>query len=215
MKKLAFILLCCLACTLELSAQKFAGMINRTTVYETYQPARITLTTGRVIMQKEANVFLKNARLLFKKGRLDMEANMAQIRAVEFADKSYVRLDTMLAVVTDTLGNNRVLCTTTIDLAAFTNREINDRIISNFEIGTEQVSMASLDMVALEDKEYPLVNNYYFEVNGKILEANERTITRHLNRSKRSRLEFYLQMPDFDWGNPEWQHKVLELFEKK
>ncbi len=194
-------------------AQKNAGTLNRTTVYATYQPARITLESGKVIMQKEANVFLKNGKLLFKKGRMDMEANMAQIRAVEFADRYYVKMDTMLALVVDTLGDKRILSTTTIDLEAFNRREINDRVVSNFEIGSEQVSMASVDMVSPEDKEYPLVESFYFEVDGKFIEAHERTISRLLKKAKRERLKFYLQMPEFDWGSKEWLRKVLELFE--
>ena len=117
MKKLLGTMLASLF-SFALMAQDFAGYSDRTTVYETFQPARVTLTTGSVNFQKEANVFLKNGKLLFKKGSTNMEADMRQIASVEFSDKSYICIDDMLATVIDTVGANRILCTTLIDLVA-------------------------------------------------------------------------------------------------
>lgn len=198
--------------SLLLCAQHYVGTTSRTTLYETYQPARITLSSGKVIMQKEANVFLKNARLLFKNGRHDMMANMAQIQSVEFADKFYVRMDTMLAEILDTVGHNRILCTTTIDLVAYNNQKINDRVISDFQIGTDQVSATSIDTSPLNEL-YPLVKEYYFEIDGKIVKLHERTLRRMLPKEKRSRFDFYLQLPGFGWNDAASLRKVLELFE--
>jgi len=213
MKKLFFTLCLLATSSVGLVAQHFVGTTSRTTLYETYQPARITLTSGKVIMQKQANVFLKNAHLLFKNGHHDMVANMAQIQAVEFADKSYVRMDTMLAEVVDAVGENRILCTTTIDLEAFSSQKINDRIISNFQIGTDQVSATSIDTSASDDL-YPLVKTYYLEIDGKIVQLHERTLRRILPKAKRSRFDFYLQMPEFDWNDVTSLRLVLELFAK-
>lgn len=209
------ILLTCLLvpAAISLSAQHYVGSTSHTTLYETYQPARITLSSGNVIMQKQANVFLKNARLVFKSGRHDMLANMNQVQKVEFADKSFVRLDTMLAEVADVVGTNRILCTTTIDLDAYNNQKINDRVISNFQIGTDQVSATSID-TSPSNEQFPLVRTYYFEIDGKIVKTHERTLRRMLPKAKRSRFDFYLQLPDFSWYDVASLRKVLELFEK-
>lgn len=193
-------------------AQDFTGYSTRTTVYEKYQPARITLTTGKVIMQKEANVFLKNGRLLFKNGKFDMEANMIQIESVDFHDKSYVCIDTILAVVLDTVGTNRILCTTTIDLEAFSNQKINDRVISNFQMGDTYISASSVEAPD-QDNLYPLVNTYYLEIDGKIIKSHERTIKRMIPKKQRDRLDFYMMMPDFSWSDKKSLRQVLELFE--
>jgi len=192
-------------------AQKFVGYSDRTTVYEKYQPARITLYNGKVIMQKEANVFLKNGRLLFKKGMFDMVADMAPIQTVEFADRQYVKVDTILATVIDTLGGNRVLCTTTIDMAAYNSRAVNDRVITSLQFSGDQIGSTDIDLSA-GNKQYPLVNNYFFEIEGKIVELHERTIRRLLPKKKRERFDFYLQMPEFDWFDKSSLHKILELF---
>lgn len=205
------VLLSLMSC--QLFAQHFAGYSNSTTVYPTYQPAKITLYNGKTIFQKEANVFLKNGKLLFRKGKLDMEANMKQIESVEFADRFYVRMDTMLATVTDTVGKNRILCTTTIDLDAYQSRMVNERVISNFEIGNTQVSASTVDPSS-ENEAFPLVNTYYFEIKGKIIKLHERTLLRKLPKEKRNRLNFYIQMPDFSWTDRNYLRKILQLFEE-
>ena len=210
MKRILFSLFVAVVC-MNVIAQKFVGYSDRTTVYEKYQPARITLYNGKVIMQKEANIFLKNGRLLFKKGMFDMVADMAPIQTVEFADRQYVKVDTILATVIDTLGGNRLLCTTTIDLAAFNNRAVNDRVITSLQLGGDQVGSTDIDLSA-GNKQYPLVNNYFFEIDGKIVELHERTIRRLLPKKKRDRFDFYLQMPEFDWFDKSSLHKILELF---
>ena len=197
-----------------LMAQDFAGYSDRTTVYETFQPARVTLTTGSVNFQKEANVFLKNGKLLFKKGNTNMEADMRQIASVEFSDKFYVCIDEMLATVIDTVGKNRILCTTLIDLVAYENQKVNDRMISNVTMGGNYVDASSAGVID-SDYLYPLVNKYFFEINGKIMEAHERVIKRMLPKEKRSRFEFLMKTPDFTLADKECLHQVLELFNKE
>ncbi|MBQ8867243.1 MAG: hypothetical protein IJ013_05945 [Bacteroidaceae bacterium] len=212
MKKILGVWLMMLACA-SVWAQNFEGYSNRTTVYATYQPARVTLVTGKVVMQKEANVFLKNGRLLFKKDKFDMEADMRQIKSVEFKDRTYVRIDTILATVVDTVGANRIFCTTTIDVEAFNKQRLNDRIISDFQMNDQLVSAASVDP-SDEDNLYPLVNTYFLEIDGKVVKAHERVLMRMLPKAKRGRLEFYMQMPDFSWSDKNSLRQVLELFKK-
>lgn len=203
---LAFVVSICGA-----SAQTDAGLSAWTTLYEKYQPAKITMQDGKVINQKQANVFLKNGRLLFKRGMFDMEANMSQIVSVEFADRFFVRVDTMLATIIDTIGNNKILCTTKIDLNAYKSKAINDRILTNLTLG-EQVSTTTVDLAAEDELKYPLFNTYYFEINGKIVNVHERTLNRMLDKEKRRMLKSYIMQPDFDWGNREYLHKILMLF---
>lgn len=212
MKKILWMMFAAFVC-MNASAQTFAGYTNRTTVYEKYQPAKITLASGKVILQKQANIFLKNGRLLFKNGNVDMEANMMQIKSVEFNDKLYVRMDTILAVVVDTVKNNRVLCTTTIDMEAYSKQRLNDRVISNFQMSDQFVSATSVEAPD-EDYSFPLVNQFFLEINGKVVRSHERTIRRMLPKAKRDRLDFYMKQPDFSWSDRKSLCQVLELFDK-
>lgn len=196
-----------------LSAQQFAGYTNRTTLYEAYQPAEITLYNGQVIQQKAANIFLRNGRLLFKSGRHDMEANMAQVRSVRFADRYFVSIDTTLALVVDTIANSRILCTTIIDLEAYSQLKINERIISNIHLEWDMINAVSSNERPDSDVQYPLINHFYVEIDGKVVKVDERTLRRMLPRDKQSRFDFYLQMPDFNWTSRNSLTLILELFE--
>ena len=145
-----FMVMLSVAVSLGIYAQKSAGFSATTTLYKDYQPAKITMADGKVINQKKANVFLKNGRLLFKRGMFDMEANMSQIKKVEFADRSFERLDTMLATALDTVGTNRILCTTTIDIQAYRHRSANDKVVTHLSTG-EQVATNTTDLAASDE----------------------------------------------------------------
>lgn len=212
MRKLLFTLIFATLSTL-LSAQQFAGYTNRTTLYETYQPAEITLYNGQVIQQKEANIFLRNGRLLFKSGRHDMEANMAQVRSVRFANHNFVSIDTTMAMVVDTIGSSRILCTTTIDLEAYSQLKINERLISNIHMEWDMINAVSSRELPDSDVQYPLISHFYVEIGGKVVKMEERTLRHMLPRDKHSRFDFYLQMPDFDWTSRESLTLILDLFE--
>lgn len=213
MAKFLLATLCLTASLLSANAQTDAGFSAWTTLYKDYRPAKITMQDGRVVNQRQANVFLKNGRLLFKRGMFDMEANMSQIVSVEFADRFFVRVDTMLATIIDTVGANKILCTTKIDIEAYKSKAVNDRILTNLQIG-EQVSMTTVELTAEDEPKYPLVNDYYFEIGGKLVEVHERTITRMLDKERRRLLKSYILQPDFDWGNREYLRKILLLFNK-
>lgn len=206
------VIMFCVATSLGVFAQKTAGFSATTTLYEDYQPAKITLTNGKVINQKQANVFLKNARLLFKRGMFDMEANMSQIESVEFADRKFIKVDTMLVTIVDTIGDNQILCATTIDVEAYRQRAVNDKVLTNLTLG-EQVSTTTIDLAPSDEPKYPLVNDYYFLVDGKVIEVHERTINRMLDKDKRRILKSYLMQPDFDWSDRGYLRKILLLID--
>lgn len=102
--------------------QTMPGRITRTTVFETFRPAIITLNDGKLLKQNEANIFLKNSSLVYKHGRLNMEADMDQVESVNFGDCEYVRVDSVLARVVDTLNNDKLLCVSLIDVDAYRTR---------------------------------------------------------------------------------------------
>lgn len=202
----------CFVAVLGAYAQKSAGFSATTTLYAKYQPAKITLTNGKVINQKQANVFLKNARLLFKRGMFDMEANMEQIEKVEFADRTFVKLDTMLVSVIDTVGDKQILCATTIDIEAYHQRAANDKVLTSLSLG-EQVSATTIDLAPSDELKYPLVNDYYFVVDGKVIVVHERTINRLLDRDERRMLKTFMMQPDFDWCDRGYLRKILQMLD--
>lgn len=137
---------------------------------------------------------------------------MSQIESVEFADRKFIKVDTMLVTIVDTIGDNQILCATTIDVEAYRQRAVNDKVLTNLTLG-EQVSTTTIDLAPSDEPKYPLVNDYYFLVDGKVIEVHERTINRMLDKDKRRILKSYLMQPDFDWSDRGYLRKILLLID--
>ena len=190
--------------------QTMPGRITRTTVFETFRPAIITLNDGKLLKQNEANIFLKNSSLVYKHGRLNMEADVDQVESVNFGDCEYVRVDSVLARVVDTLNNDKLLCVSLIDVDAYRTQLLNNRQITNLEL-REFVNVNGSDASPEVQSNYPLRNTFYYDIDGKIIKVHERNLKKYIN-DKNSRLyKTLLQSPDFSWEDPTSLIKLLKL----
>ena len=193
-----------------LHAQTIPNTATRTTVFEKFVPAIITLSNGKTLKQKSANIFLKNSSLVYKHGMLNMEADIEQIKSVQFTNSLYVRVDTCLALVIDSIGNKRLLCASFIDENAYRNQLLNERQITNFELG-EHVNVTSTDVSANEPKVYPLNNVFYFDLGGNMIKVQERKLNRLYKGDKKRLYKVIVNSADFSWENPASLKKLLEL----
>ncbi len=182
---------------------------QRTTVYPQFIPATITLESGKTVKERSANVFMKNGALLYKRNGFNMQADMDLIKRVDFVDRTYLKVDTMLAYMVDTIGNNKLLCATLIDLEAYKTNLLNNRQITNLELGS-QVNISTMDLS--DTNEYPLTNIYYYEINGKIIKVHERSIMQSIPKNKRRELNTILQSADFSWVDRNSLMRLLAVF---
>lgn len=180
------------------------------TEFDTFQPATVTMKDGRTMKIALANISLKNAHLLYKKGTTDMQANMEQIKAVDINKRHYERVDTVLAYVIDSVGDDKLLCSPLLDMEAFRNQRANNREISHLEIG-DMVTVTTANLQAEEDVTYPVTNHYFFRIGGKAVKAAERPCTQLIPKDKRRIYKDLLGSGSFGWGNPESLMQILRL----
>lgn len=197
---------------MAIQAQTSQGDTRSTVAFSSFQPAIVTMANGKTITVRQANIFLKNGRLLFKRGTTNMEASMQDIVAVDFPGRHYVKVDTTLAYVVDTVGSAKLLCSTVIDMESYMAKLRNNHEVSNLQIG-DMVSVNTVELDPDDNKIFPVVSYYYYDLNGKIFRAEERTITRHISKSKRTMMERVMAMPDFSWGSTESLMKLLEAIQ--
>lgn len=183
---------------------------NSVTLYQDFQPVVIHLTNGKTIKQNKANIFLKNGSLLYKKGAFTMQANMEQIQSVAFPDCTYQCIDTLLASVVDTVGSNQLLLATLIDVDTYRSNIVNNRQITNFEI-RDNVNVSSMELGSGEDG-YPLMNRYFFKIDGKTIEVSERPVSLIVPKDKRREFRTIVQTPDFSWTEEKSLIRILKLF---
>lgn len=181
---------------------------HRTMAYANYRPALVTLTTGKVVKAPLANVFLKGSVLVYRnpQGRV-MEANRKTIKSVDFEDRHYERIDTMLYWRVDTVGDNALYVATYIDMASLRQQILNGRDMTDVQVNSLMLSSTAIT-VNEADLELPYTNVYYYRYRGKWLRVHERDIDHALSRGKREACKVALSMPGFSWTDP---HSLMDL----
>lgn len=187
------------------------GQVRTTkfSVYPDFKPAIIQLKDGRFIQQRLANIFLKNSSLLYMHGSQVMEANMDNIVSVKFDDRFYQKVDTLLAYVVDSVGNDVLYQATVIDLPAYTALLRNNQVITNLSLG-DMISTTTMDISTSEDFKFPLIDLFYFRFKGKLVKAHERNLSMLLNKDQKRIMRTFVTMNDFSWTKADSLLKLLK-----
>lgn len=185
---------------------------TKLTVYPEYKPSIITLSDGRQITQQFTNIFLKNSSLLYMSGSVAKEANMANVSSVQFDDRFYVRIDSLLAYQVDSVGNDGLYCATIIDQEAYLQNLKNNQVMTNINFHNfDQVSTTSVDLSNEDDYLFPLINIYYYRLGGKFVRCHDRFLSNVLNKEKKRMLRTFVHMDDFSWSD---EKSLLNLLRK-
>ena len=211
MKRISLLFIIMAAVVLTAAAQITT---TKLTVYKDFQPSIIQLKDGRLIKQNLTNIFLKNSSLLYMQGTNAMEANMDNIISVKFDDKTYVKVDTILAYVVDSIGHDVLYCATVIDIDAYQNQLRNNNIVSNFSWGAGgTIQTSSMNLNTEEDYKFPLVDLYFYRINGQFVKCHERNLQYILNKEKKRIVRTFVTMDDFSWTEKESLMKLLKALQ--
>ena len=110
----------------------------------------------------------------------------------------------------DTVGSNQLLLATLIDVDTYRSNIVNNRQITNFEI-RDNVNVSSMELGSGEDG-YPLMNRYFFKIDGKTIEVSERPVSLIVPKDKRREFRTIVQTPDFSWTEEKSLIRILKLF---
>ena len=183
------------------------------TAYQSFQPATIHLVDGRKLKVDHANIFLKNSGLLYISGHDTKEANLKTMAKVEFKDRTYYRIDSVLAYQVDTVNHQELYCAPRIDVVAWRGLLINNRQLNNIDLG-EMVTYSATELVDRQDIHFPLINLYYFKIDGKYVLAHERNLKRVLDKEKRRLMTSVMSEPGFSWTNEASLLKLLKYIQQ-
>ena len=201
-----FVLLTCIMACLGANAQMVSHQV---TAFKQFEPATVHLSSGKPLKVKEANVFLKNSQLLYKSGGKVKQASIDNVIGVDFASRSYVKIDSILAYRVGSVSQNDLYCATLIDMETYNTNILNNRQVTNFEIGS-QVNLTTLDTETDEEREYPIQNHYFFQYNGKFIEAHELYVLRAVPKAKRRIFWTIVREPGFSWTQEESLLRLLK-----
>ena len=179
------------------------------TAYQSFQPATIHLVDGRKLKVDHANIFLKNSGLIYISGHDTKEANLKTMAKVEFKDRTYYRIDSVLAYQVDTVNHQELYCAPRIDVVAWRGLLINNRQLNNIDLG-EMVTYSATELVDKQDIHFPLINLYYLKIDGKYVFAHERNLKRVLDKEKRRLMTSVMSEPGFSWTSEASLLKLLK-----
>lgn len=189
-------------------AQIPAGRSDITTMFPEFKQAYITLANGNTNRQKEANIFLKNSALVYKKDGKIMQAEMKLIKKVEIEGRTFVNCQNQLAEIVAEEEGKQLVQICLIDREAMHSEYLNESRITNIEMN-DLVSLTRLDP-AEDAMKYPLANTYYFIINSKPVLAHERSVRRVV---KKDNMQMYesLTYPPFKWNDKESLISLLKV----
>ena len=206
-RRLRLIICLLLLVSLKVAAQETTTSL---TVYRDFQPATIYLMDGRKMKVPLANIFLKNSGFLYKSGDQTKEANIKTLKRVEFKDRTYYRIDTMLAYRVDTVGEDGLFCAWRIDIESYRQMRANNRDITSLSFG-DMVSYSAADLAAEEDLHFPIVPVYYYLYHGQYVLTHERRVGRLLNKEQKRMMATLMNDRSFSWTDEESLMKLLRL----
>lgn len=211
MKRLIFSTILMLA-TLKGVAQQITPSL---TVYPSFQPATILLNNGDKLKVPLANIFLKNSSLLYMSGDLVKEADIRTMRQVEFDDRTYIRIDSLLAYQVGAVGDDALYCAKVIDLQSYKQTLANSANITNLDLSNltnmNMLSYNTIDAIGKDSVLFPVIPRYYFRLNSEFVLVHERHLKRILSKEKRRIMESVMNLPKFSWTDEQFLMKMLEM----
>ena len=185
------------------------------TVFPDFRPATAYMTDGKKVDIPMANIFLKNSSLLYLSGEVTKEANTKSLMRVDFADRSYFRIDSVLAYPIDSVGQNVLYCAKVLDLKAYRQLLVNNSNITNLDLNDlanmNMFQYTTIDIQDTKDIHFPVIPLYYYRIDNEYVLVHERNLKRFLNKDKRRLMESVMNLPGFSWTDEQFLLKILEV----
>ena len=187
------------------------------TVFPDFRPATAYLADGKKLDIPMANIFLKNSSLLYISGEVTKEASTKNLLRVDFKDRTYFRIDSVLAYQVDTVGKNALFCAKVLDLKAYRQLIANNSNITNLDINDlasmNMFQYTTIDINDVKDIHFPVIPLYYYRLNNQYVLVHERNLKRALNKEERRRMESVMNLPNFSWTDEKFLLKILEVIQ--
>lgn len=214
MKRLVLLSTILLMAALQVTAQEVTPKL---TAFPEFRPATAYMADGKKLDIPMANIFLKNSSLLYISGELTKEADTKNLLRVDFKDRTYIRIDSVLAYEVDTVGANALFCAKVLDLKAYKQLLANNSNITNLDLNDlasmNMFQYTAIDINDVTDIHFPVIPLYYYRLNNQFVLVHERHLKRVLDKEKRRRMESVMNLPDFSWTNEKSLLKILEVIQ--
>lgn len=191
---------------------------NSQLVFSDFQDAKINQTFNRFIRAK-VNIMYRNGALCFvdeTDGKVK-QAFAKNIISVDFDSVRYMKVDTVaMGRVVAQQGYNTLLCLTTIDMARYKELTTGGTDLPFFEIDMAGLGMSQfMDLSGAEqqaNKGYPLKDEFFFNLKGKIIPAKEKFVKRNVRSDMKTAFKNLMADRWWSWKDEKSLAKLLMYF---
>ena len=185
------------------------------TAFPEFRPATAYMADGKKLEIPMANIFLKNSSLLYISGEVTKEASTKNLMRVDFKDRTYIRIDSVLAYQIDTVGSKALYCAKVLDLKAYKQLLANNQNITNLNLNDltsmNVLQYTTVDIGDAQDIHFPVIPLYYYKINNKYVFVHERHLKRFFDKENRRSMESVMNLPGVSWTDESFLLKILEV----
>lgn len=212
MKKILFILLALLPLAgINAQQQKIMKRSHIPYAFKDFKNVKIKFAFGGKGTAK-ANIFLRDASLIYLKDSVKMKANLFSVLSVDFGDTVYRKVGDQMGRVVAEKNGNFLVDVTTIDMDAIHEAERHGDNTQFLDLPEFNVFIDThADYYGKDESAvYPLKDTYYFIHKGDWFPAYEREFKKHLRADKKNDFKELMKNRFWSW----WDEKsLLELLD--
>lgn len=194
-------------------------------IYETFLPGAI-IFEGNQKTQAELNIHLAGNVLHYvdSRGRI-MQSDERNVIRVEIGEDAYLYNGHRLMKIVANNGTNVLLRLLRADFAAMQNSggaygaSLNSSASSDLSSldlgGLDQPEMGKMLQEKDEGRTIPLVENYYFIIDGKEIDANKKAVERLIGSERAAEWKKFQKENKVKWKKEESLKQVLDFISKQ
>ena len=181
--------------------------------YKDFKDGNIELAFGKDKIYK-ANIFLKDASLLYKNDTTVMKANLFDVISVDFGDALYRKTGDRMGKVIEQKGEVFLTVVTTIDTDRMREDARSGRNSTFLDLPEFNLFIdTNADYWAEgEGSSWPLKDEYFFVVKGEAIPAAEKIVKKSIRADKRNDFKELMKNRKWSWKDANSLKVLVDYF---
>lgn len=181
--------------------------------YKDFKDGNIELAFGKDKIYK-ANIFLKDASLLYKNDTTVMKANLFGVISVDFGDALYRKTGDRMGKVIEQKGEVFLTVVTTIDTDRMREDALSGRNSTFLDLPEFNLFIdTNADYWAEgEGSSWPLKDEYFFVVKGEAIPAAEKIVKKSIRADKRNDFKELMKNRKWSWKDANSLKVLVDYF---
>ncbi len=181
--------------------------------YKDFTDGKIELAFGKDKIYK-ANIFLKDASLLYKNDTTVMKANLFGVISVDFGDALYRKTGDRMGKVIEQKGEVFLTVVTTIDTDRMREDARSGRNSTFLDLPEFNLFIdTNADYWAEgEGRSWPLKDEYFFVVKGEAIPAAEKIVKKSIRADKRNDFKELMKNRKWSWKDANSLKVLVDYF---